>query len=161
MINILSNFVLFILRLFSWIPGVDTQAAVWGVNALAIFILIAGLEIWLRQAVPGKLFAEGGWLWSIIFVFGIAFNISSDWKLWLIGIELILAALWKAGWLGAKSGEKHTAKGTIHQVLNKINTWLDEEELPHQPTPKRSFGNFSKNRKEDKEKDVPKWDAPL
>ena len=97
MVNVLSNFILFILRLLSWIPGIDTQAAVWGVNSLAIFILIALLEIWLKQAIPGKLFIEGGWLWSIIFVFGIAFNISSDWKLWLIGIVMILVALWKAG----------------------------------------------------------------
>ena len=160
MINVLSNLILSILRLFSWIPGIDTQAAVWGINALAIFILIAGLEIWLKQAIPGKLFVEGGWLWSIIFVFGIAFNISSDWKLWLIGIVMILVALWKAGLLGAKGGEKHTTKSAIRQVLNKINAWLDEEEIPHQPTPKRSFGSFSKKRKEEKE-NVPDWDAPL
>ncbi len=160
MINVLSNLILFILRFFSWIPGIDTQAAVWGVNSLAIFVLIAFLEIWLRQAVPGKLFVEGGWLWSIIFIIGIAFNISSDWKLWLVGIVLILAALWRAGLFGASSGEKHTTKSAIRQVLNKINAWLDEEEIPHQPTPKRSFGSFSKKRKEEKE-NVPDWDAPL
>ena len=160
MINLLSNLALFILRLFSWIPGIDTQAAVWGVNALAIFILIAFLEIWLRQAVPGKIFTEGGWLWSIVFVAGVALNISSDWKLWLVGIVLILVALWRAGLFSASSGEKHTTKSAIRQVLNKINAWLDEEEIPHQPTPKRSFGSFATKRKEAK-KDVPDWDAPL
>ena len=159
MINIISNLILTVLRFFSWIPGIDTQAAVWGVNALAIFILIALLEIWLRQAVPGKIFAEGGWLWSIVFVVGVAFNISSDWKLWLVGIVMILASLWKARLFGASSGEKRTTKGAIRQVLNKINTWLDEE-IPHQPKPKRSFRGFSMNRKEEK-KDVPEWDAPL
>lgn len=160
MINIISNLILFILRLFSWIPGVDTQAAVWGVNALAIFILIALLEAWLRQAVPGKLFVEGGWLWSVVFVIGVAFNISSNWKLWLVGIAMVLVALWRAGLFGASSGEKRTAKGAIRQALNKINAWLDEEEIPHQPKPKRSFGTFATKRKEEK-KDVPDWDAPL
>lgn len=160
MINIISNLILFILRLFSWIPGVDTQAAVWGVNALAIFILIACLEIWLKQAILGKLFIEGGWLWSIVFVVGVAFNISSDWKLWLVGTVLVLAALWKARLFSTSSGEKRTTKGAIRQVLNKINTWLDEEEIPHQPTPKRNFGRFFTKRKEE-EKDVPDWDAPL
>ncbi len=160
MINIISNLLLFVLRLFSWIPGVDTQAAVWGVNSLTIFILVAFLEIWLRQAVPGKLFVEGGWVWSTAFVIGVALNISSDWRLWLAGLPLIFAALARSGLLGAKSGEKHTTKSAIRQVLNKINAWLDEEETPHQPTPKRSFGSFSKNRKEAK-KDVPDWDAPL
>ena len=160
MINIISNLILTVLRFFSWIPGVDTQAAVWGVNALAIFILIAFLEVWLRKAVPGKLFVEGGWLWSIVFVVGVAFNISSDWKLWLIGIVMILVALWKARLFGAKGSEKRTAKSAIRQALDKINAWLDEEEIPHQPTPKRSFGSFSKKRKEEKE-NVPDWDAPL
>lgn len=160
MINVLSNFVLFILRLFSWIPGIDTQATVWGVNSLAIFILIALLEIWLQQAVPGKIFVEGGWLWSVVFIVSVALNISSDWKLWLIGIVMILVALWKAGLLGASSGEKHTTKSAIRQVLNKINTWLDEEEIPHESTPKRSFGRFFTKRKEEKD-NIPDWDAPL
>lgn len=160
MINVISNLLLFVLRSLSWIPGVDTQAAVWGVNSLAIFILIALLEVWLRQAVPGKLFAEGGWVWSTAFVIGVALNISSDWRLWLAGLPLIFAALARSGLLGAKSGEKHTTKSAIRQALNKINTWLDEEEIPHQPAPKRSFRGFSTKRKEDK-KDVPDWDAPL
>ena len=160
MINIISNLLLHFLRFFSWIPGVDTQAAVWGVNSLAIFIFIAFLEIWLRQAVPGKLFVEGGWLWSAVFVIGVAFNILSDWKLWLVGIAMILVTLWRTGLFGASSGEKRTAKGAIRQVLDKINAWLDEEETPRQPKPKRSLGGFFTKRKEEN-KDVPEWDAPL
>ena len=160
MINLISNLLLFVLRSLSWIPGVDTQAAVWGINSLAIFILIAFLEIWFRQAIPGKIFAEGGWIWSVAFIIGVALNISSDWKLWLVGIVLILAALWKASLFGAKGGEKRTTKVTIRQALDKINAWLDEEEIPHQPVPKRSFGSFFTKRKEGK-KDAPDWDAPL
>ena len=115
MIQIFISFVLFIVRSFSWIPGVDTMSFVVGVHfivgMLFIFLLDKYTLVW-QNLVRKARFAGI----SFLLIGMILLDSTGIWQN-LIGIAIITFLIWRYG--RSKSGQ------SFKKVLAD---WLNEEQ---------------------------------
>ena len=95
MIQIFISFVLFIIRLFSWIPGVDTMNFVIGIHFIIgmffLFLLDEYTFVWRNMISRAKLSRILALLVAMIFL-----DTTSIW-LNLIGIAIITFLIWRYG----------------------------------------------------------------
>jgi len=114
MIYLIVYFILFVIRLFSWIPGVDTMSFVVGVHfivgMLFIFLLDKYTLVWqnlVRKARFGGI--------SFLLIGMVLLDATGIWQN-LIGIAIITFLIWRYG--RNKSGR------SFKKVLAD---WLNEE----------------------------------
>ncbi|MDO4868175.1 MAG: hypothetical protein Q4A23_00735 [bacterium] len=114
MIYLFVSLIIFVIRLFSWIPGVDTMNFVIGIHfivgMLFIFLLDKHTLIWqnlVRKARFGGI--------SFLLIGMILLDTTGIWQN-LIGIAIIVFLIWRYG--RAKSGR------SFKKVLID---WLNEE----------------------------------
>ena len=114
MIQIFISLILFIVRLFSWIPGVDTMNFVIGIHFIVgmLFLLLLDKYTLVWQNLVRK--ARFGGI-SFLLVGMILLDTTGIWQN-LIGIVIIAATVWRYG--RAKSGR------SFKKVLAD---WLNEK----------------------------------
>lgn len=114
MLYLLVSFILFIVRLFSWIPGVDTMTFVVGIHFIIgmLFLLLLDKYTLVWQNLVRK--ARFGGILSLLIAM-IFLDTTSIW-LNLIGIAIITFLIWRYG--RAKSGR------SFKKVLID---WLDND----------------------------------
>lgn len=114
MIQIFISFVLFIVRSFSWIPGVDTMSFVVGVHfivgMLFIFLLDKYTLVWQNLVRKARFAGISSLLIGMILL-----DSTGIWQN-LIGIAIITFLIWRYG--RSKSGQ------SFKKVLAD---WLNEE----------------------------------
>lgn len=115
MLYLLVSFILFIVRLFSWIPGVDTMTFVVGIHFIIgmLFLLLLDKYTLVWQNLVRKAKLKGV---AFLLVGMVLLDSTGIWQN-LVGIAIITFLIWRYG--RSKSGRRSFKK--------VLADWLNEE----------------------------------
>lgn len=116
MLHLLVSFILFIVRLFSWIPGVDTMTFVVGIHFIIgiLFLLLLDKYTLVWQNLVRKAKLKGV---AFLLVGMVLLDSTGIWQN-LVGIAIITFLIWRYG--RSKSDRR-----SFNKVLAD---WLNEEQ---------------------------------
>ena len=127
MLYILTNIIIFILRILPLGVIVDNRMSVYSILITSFFILVIISEKYLKLLT---IVTAGNSYTVALLVIGLALNSTASFFLWLIGLVLIIIAYifalkqYKASQKRGKAKAK--PKMTFQNMKKKFIAWLDE-----------------------------------
>lgn len=130
MLYILTNIILFILRLLPLGIIIDNRMSVYSILITSFFILVIISEKYLKLLT---IVTKGNSYTVALLVIGLVLNSTASFFLWLIGLVLMLIAYvfalkqYKASQKRGEIKAKTKPKITFQNMKKKFVAWLDEE----------------------------------